>query len=228
LVSVQYHDEGLESFPQVENDKQLMDMFEKYNETKVVCIFVLYSDPTEPPPLVTEWLDTSPEKEAPDVAAVPSQSEQNQPFQSQPSSAMQPEQDPNEENYLANPLPDNEHMGVDEESLYLGNEIVVVVTVENDANDNGKDKVPEDDDEFDFETESELESDLEELAAKDREPENISNVDYDKNDPPLKVGTIYPNIAEFKAAQTKLRFSHLSTQLEKHKKLLMLLPPQLR
>jgi hypothetical protein len=177
-----------------------MDMFEKYNETKFVCIFVLYY-PTEPPPLVTEWPDTPPEKEAHDVAAVPSQSEQNQPSQSQPSSAMQPEQDPNEENYLANPLPDNEHVGVDEESLYLCNKIVAVVTIENDANDNGKDKVPEDDDEFDSETESELESDLEEeLAVKDREPENISNVDYDKNDPPMKVGTIYPNIVEFKVA----------------------------
>jgi hypothetical protein len=113
---------------------------------------------------------------------------------------MQPEQDLNEENYLANSLPDNEHVGVDEESLYLGNEIVAVVTVENDANDNDKDKVPEDDNEFDYETESELEFDLEELAVKDREPENISNVDYDKNDPPMEVGTIYPNIVEFKVA----------------------------
>jgi hypothetical protein len=62
LVTVQYHDEGLESFPQVENDKQLMNMFEKYNEIKVVCIFVLYSNPTEPPPLVTEWSNMPPNK----------------------------------------------------------------------------------------------------------------------------------------------------------------------
>jgi hypothetical protein len=117
--------------------------------------------------------------------------------------------DPNEENYLANPLPDNEHVGVDEESLYLCNKIVAVVTIENDANDNGKDKVPEDDDEFDSETESELESDLEEeLAVKDREPENISNVDYDKNDPPMEVGTIYPNIAEFKVALCQDAIKH--------------------
>jgi hypothetical protein len=36
--------------------------------------------------------------------------------------------------------------------------------------------------------------------VKDREPEHMPDVDYDKKDPPMAVGTVYSDINSFKLA----------------------------
>jgi hypothetical protein len=38
--------------------------------------------------------------------------------------------------------------------------------------------------------------------------DHTANVDYDKNDPPMAVGTIYPNMKEFKVALSQHAIKH--------------------
>jgi len=44
--------------------------------------------------------------------------------------------------------------------------------------------------------------------VKDREPEHMPDVDYDKKDPPMSVGTVYSDMDAFKIA--------LATHVVKH------------
>ena len=96
VAHIHYYDEGLKSFPEVKIDQELMSMFDKYLKRKVVIMFVVYwghSDPYEP---VTEW-DFS-------VSTQPKDSIDND--------------DADEDDYLRNPEPQNEHVGVDEKTMY--------------------------------------------------------------------------------------------------------------
>jgi hypothetical protein len=96
---VQYFDDSLQALPEVKTDQDLQLMFDKHVESKVVCIPVVYYDPyEEAPQLVTEW-PLSPLEE--------NRTQENK----------QNEED--EENCLGNPLPENEHVGVDEETIYI-------------------------------------------------------------------------------------------------------------
>lgn len=125
-----------------------------------------------------------------------------------------------EDNYLLNPLSENEHVGIDEESIYLDEQstyALVVTTVPN--NEIAASEVPisgyarEDaisgsfgssteggtsSSEEDSETSSDFQdavSDFEgkeELVGKDSLPDHVPNIDYDKEDQPMKVGSIYP------------------------------------
>uniref|UniRef100_A0A0E0AB40 Uncharacterized protein n=1 Tax=Oryza glumipatula TaxID=40148 RepID=A0A0E0AB40_9ORYZ len=84
----------LTSIPQeVNSDQELLVMFDLHNK-KVVEMFIVYSDPSEPFKPITEW--EFEEEEQPDNNI-----------------------EPNGDNYLSNPNPLNEHVGVDEENMYL-------------------------------------------------------------------------------------------------------------
>ena len=95
VAHIQYYDEGLKSFPEVQIDQELMSMFDKHLKRKVVIMFVVYrghSDPYEP---VTEWdfgVDTQPKDNIDN-------------------------DDADEDDYLRNPEPQNEYVGVDEEAI---------------------------------------------------------------------------------------------------------------
>ena len=52
---VQYYDANLDTYPQVNSDQELMDMFEKHCMSKVVLMFVVYCDPSEPYEPISEW-----------------------------------------------------------------------------------------------------------------------------------------------------------------------------
>jgi hypothetical protein len=101
VVHIQYYDEGLKSFPEVKTDQELMSMFDKHLKRKVVVMFIVYrgsSDPYEP---VTEWdfgVDTQPKDN------IDNDNIDNN--------------DADEDDYLRNPEPQNEHVGVDEETIY--------------------------------------------------------------------------------------------------------------
>lgn len=99
-VHVHYYDGFLMTFPEVKTDHDLLSMFHKHTENKVVDMAITYTDPLEPYIPITEW-------------PVVSNSKQNQPMKKKESS------EPEEDNYLANPLPENEYVDVDEESTYL-------------------------------------------------------------------------------------------------------------
>jgi hypothetical protein len=151
-----------------------------HNKEKVVDMFIIYCDPSETFEPITEW---------------------NFGGKNQPENLVVQAND----DYLINPNPTNEHVGVDEETLYLQNEPVNALTVIG-CFDRGNEKVVDDDDDVvEGDSESDLECDLDlEDDSEDVEPEQgyeeINHhpiVDYDEEDPPMKPGSTYPNMAEF-------------------------------
>ncbi|EEC84371.1 hypothetical protein OsI_30916 [Oryza sativa Indica Group] len=94
VVHVQYYDDVLKTFLEVNSDQELLVMFDLHNKKKVVEMFILYSDPSEPFKPITEW--EFEKEEQPDNNTVP-----------------------DGDNYLSNPNPLNEHAGVDEDNMYL-------------------------------------------------------------------------------------------------------------
>lgn len=98
VLHFQYYDEELKSFPEVKTDQDLMAMFERHSKKKVIIMFVVYrgsSDPYEP---VNEW-DFSDEAE--------------------PTREVNNAEEEDDDEYLRNPEPENEYVGVDEEDTYL-------------------------------------------------------------------------------------------------------------
>jgi hypothetical protein len=114
-----------------------------------------------------------------------------------------------DDSYLCNPIPENEHVGIDEEKMYLDKEPMPLNVVLFSDKEKDKNYVPEDDSEDDSENESEKESKDESEDESEDEPEveeefhevdHAPNVEYDKQDPPMTVGSTYPNMGEFKLA----------------------------
>ena len=69
-------------------------MFDLHNKKKVVEMFIVYANPSEPFKPITEW--EFEEEEQPDNNT-----------------------EPDGDNYLSNPNPLNEHVGIDDENMYL-------------------------------------------------------------------------------------------------------------
>ncbi|KAF8780776.1 hypothetical protein HU200_000716 [Digitaria exilis] len=173
VAHCQFYDDALKNFPKIKSDQDLM-----------LC------DPSEPFEPIHEW-----------PSCVPS--------------CVSRDNGETEDSYLCNPLPENEHVGVDEEVLYLEKAPVEVVAEDNDkecfghgdgegdgeggdhgeGGDDGEDDGEGGDDgdsELEIEAGSELESDPELV-------EQMENLEYDKDDPPMTVGSTYPSMAEFMA-----------------------------
>jgi hypothetical protein len=176
---VQYYDDTSKTLPEVKSDQDLLSMFEKHAQTKVVCMTIAYYNPLEEAPqLVTEW-----PSDANDVGLRGSQE-----------SKFVGVDDGEEDTYLANPLPENEHVGVDDEAIYLGKEPAHSDVIEEDSKEETSYEKEEDSDSCsDFEEE-------EDLVGKDPLPDYGVNMDYDKDNPPMKVGITYPNTEEFRLA----------------------------
>lgn len=112
-----------------------------------------------------------------------------------------------EDTYLCNPLPENEHVGIDEEIMYLEDAPVHVVVghekekdkedIHNDGN--------EDPSEVEAECGGQVEAD-EDLVG--HEAEHIRKFEYDENDPPMAVGSMSPSMAEFKVAISQHAIKH--------------------
>jgi hypothetical protein len=174
-------------------------MFDKHRQTKVVEMFISYTDPIEPFVHITEWQS--------DCTPSPSQPKNTKPMQRQPKNTKPMQQQPSNstltygDSYLKNPLPENEHVGVDEEAMYLTNEPAgaenALICVDEEQQ---HEKYPADDgsDSAKFEEEVEEIDDSEDEDVV--EPENIPNAQYDVDDPPMPVGSTYPNMEEFKLA----------------------------
>ena len=97
VAHIQYYDEALKTFPEIKSDHELMCMFSKHRKRKVIIMFITYrgcSDPFEP---VTKW-DLNND--------------------CQPKNNIELDEDA----YLRKPKPHNEHVGVDEEAMYLETE----------------------------------------------------------------------------------------------------------
>ncbi|XBI83462.1 hypothetical protein VPH35_091964 [Triticum aestivum] len=55
VAHVQYYDGDLKTCPKVNSDQDLMLMFEKHSETKVLHMIIAYCDPSEPYEPIIEW-----------------------------------------------------------------------------------------------------------------------------------------------------------------------------
>ncbi|KAM0917756.1 hypothetical protein ACQ4PT_009202 [Festuca glaucescens] len=159
---------------EIKFDQELMTMFEKHSETKFARLFIAYCDPSEPYKPITENYT--------DVHVQPN------------NKASQ-----DDDGYLRNPIPENEHVGIDEENMYAEKEPIPLNVVLFSDKKKDKDYVCEDEseDESDDDNEDEAEVDEDEEV---HEPNHAPNVEYDKEDPPMTVGSKYPNMHEFKLA----------------------------
>ncbi|KAM0915347.1 hypothetical protein ACQ4PT_010896 [Festuca glaucescens] len=131
VAHVQYYDDVLKIFPEVNSDQELMSMFEKHSQKKVVEMFIAYCDPAEPYKPITEYYS--------DVH-------------------IQPENniDQDEDSYLRNPIPENEHVGIDEENTYLEKDHMPLNVVLFSDKEKEKDYIPEDQSEDESEGEKTL------------------------------------------------------------------------
>jgi hypothetical protein len=189
VAHVQYYNHDIKAFFEVLSDQDLLCMFEKNSKTKVVDMFISYCDPSEP---------FEPIKEYDDV-------------QNQAANNGDQDKDLDKDRYLSNPLPQNEHVGVDEEVMYLGKEpieaanMTLIVHQEHDKEKGGSEDEAEDETEDEGIPDEDIPDDEELLG---HEAEHIPNMDYDKEDPPMEVGSTYPNMAEFKIALSQHAIKH--------------------
>jgi len=211
----------------VRNDQEMLAMFEKNRATRTCLLTVAYHSPGTQP-VLPDWESGSPRKsvEPPFTPSIvsPSIAEPSQPSMSQPPKPSQLE-------FLANPNPMNEHMGIDDEGLYIdlgpnhppppptssqsqGGSKEREEEIDESSDEEVADRDEEcaesgSDDETSDEEDEEVEIDEssdEEVA--DREPEQFPDVEYDKDDPPMTVGTIYPDMASFKIALASHAVKH--------------------
>ena len=149
-----------------------MAMFDKHLKRKVIIMFVVYrghSDPYEP---VTEWdfgVDTQPKDNIDN-------------------------DDANEDDYLRNLEPQNEHVGVHEETMYC--DIVApnaLQVVHSPIQKEPSYVVDDNEDDSEGGDESQDEEDI-----PCNEQNYAPNVGHDLEDPPMVVGSTYANMYTFK------------------------------
>jgi hypothetical protein len=167
----QYYDAELKTFPKVTSDQELMVMFNKHKE-KVIEMFIAYCDPSEPYKSITEWQ-----------------------FEGEAQHKDDTEQEL--DTYLMNPLLNNEHVGVDEEGMYLKEDRVLAV-----PSDKGKEKTSVSLSEDKAQSGSKQEVTENEMTKDEmkKDSNHGPHVEYDKEDSPMTAGSMYPNMAEFKLA----------------------------
>jgi hypothetical protein len=184
VVHVQYYDEAQKAFPEIKSDQDLMCMFSKHCKSKVIIMFILYRGPSDLHEPVTQW----------DFNVDDSQPENNIELE--------------EDNYLRNPAPENEHVGVDEEGMYLDNvphnAIVVVNYPIGDQNRGDEPQEEDEEDEKEEEDDNKEEDDDVEVLEEDEVPiidgNNLRNAEYDQDDPPMVVGATYSSMVVFRLA----------------------------
>uniref|UniRef100_A0A453RM32 Transposase MuDR plant domain-containing protein n=2 Tax=Aegilops tauschii subsp. strangulata TaxID=200361 RepID=A0A453RM32_AEGTS len=186
VAHVHYYDEVLKTFPEIKSDQELMYMFEKHAKSKMVQMFIVYWEPSEPYEPIIEYYS--------DVHIQPKNNV-----------------DQDDDSYLRNPIPENEHVGIDEENIYLKEEpkalnVVLLPDKEKDQ-DYVVDGESEDESEDGSEDESEDETEVEEDEEL-HEVNHAPNIEYDKDDPPMTEGFIYPNMKEFKLALSQHAIKH--------------------
>ena len=171
VAHLQYHDDVLKSFPEVKTDQDLMLMFERHMNTKVVDMFIAYCDPSEQYHPITEWdsedaylRNPQPENEH---VGVDDEGMYNEPVHGL-DLVVYSAKDKDKQYVLVED---------DEDEVESGSEL-------------GKSG---------SESESEIEE-AEDLVGDDNEKGHVLDTEYDKEDPPMTEGTTYPNMATFKLA----------------------------
>jgi len=200
-------------------DQELVQMFGKHKDTKCCLGLVVYFSPDSEPPSIPSW-DSSTEGSVqipctPSLAA-PSQIDPGQTSTSvtEPSNHCQHPnlhqtesyqfEEEGVDKYLVNPKPGNEHVGVDGEGLYIDIDMQQQPNVNRNA-DRDEDYHPGTDSESDSDCDDDYEVDD---IVEDKVPSHITEVDYDKDDPPMSVGSIYPSMSIFRLALASHAIKH--------------------
>ncbi|KAM0873465.1 hypothetical protein ACQ4PT_038055 [Festuca glaucescens] len=182
VAHAQYYDDVQKTFPEIKSDQELMSIFEKHAKTKMLQMFFAYCDPHEPYEPITEYYS--------DVHIHPNNNT---------------EQD--DDGYLCNPIPENEHIGIDEENMYLEKEPTALNVVLFSDKEKDKDYVADDESKDESDDEREDVTELEEEEEL-QEENHAPNVEYDKEDPPMTEASTYPNMDEFKLALYQHAIKH--------------------
>ncbi|KAK3137518.1 hypothetical protein QOZ80_5BG0453370 [Eleusine coracana subsp. coracana] len=210
IVKLYYYCFDTKSSIPISTDQDLVDVFAKHVDSKVICMYLSYQNPNCEAPKLFEWHDSvqvlctwslvpipSIELGTQSNYKQPTQSIDKQPIQSGDKEPTLSTEELSEDTYLLNPQPENEHIGVDEEKLYLCEPLS-----DSGANKGNANSLCDSDSDSDSESSKyeEEEEEEEEQQIKDNVPPHIPENVYDKNDPPMTVGSIYPNLKEFKLA----------------------------
>lgn len=200
------------------NDQDLVEMFAKHRAIRTCLLTVAYHSPSSEPSVIPDW-DCSKQSTVNHVQppftpsiACPSLVEATSGTLNQFAEHQSTEPYCDETEYLCNPNPMYEHVGVDDEGLYIDmgpnqpppptNPQNQGGTEEREGESSGDDDCNETD--FDYES---SEEDIDD-EIKDKEPENMPDAFYDKNDPPMTVGTVYSDMDAFKIALASHAVKH--------------------
>jgi len=217
------------------NDHDLVEMFAKNKASKCCWMSLAYYKPNTVPPVIPSWDPITEQSIEPPITpsmATPSIATPSIacPSNAPPSIAESTQTQSTacaDDDILANPNPENEHMGVDDEGLYLDlppppkpqqptppeDQIQTATTercpspkpaeseTESDSPKPAESETESDassgsDDEFD----PEMDPDEADEMVKDHEPDYMAPLEYDKRNPPMCVGSMYPDMFEFKMA----------------------------
>lgn len=135
---------------------------------------------------------TCPSLATPSQTTQPTTSHPVEPCTNEPEDHDESDDHDENDDYLANPVPENEHVGVDDELMYSSSSKTIPEEREFEA-------ILE---EMESKSGSESDTDYEEadgLIGKDPLP-TVGIISYDKENPPMTVGSLYHDIKEFKLA----------------------------
>ncbi|WVZ64844.1 hypothetical protein U9M48_014311 [Paspalum notatum var. saurae] len=145
------------------------------------------------------------------VAPGPCEVDPSQATSSQPASSKcdtKPTNEDPDDTYIVNPEPENEHLGLDEDEIFVE---VGPKAAKKDA-DLDDDYFPGTDSESDTDHDedgyNEDEESEEDEMVEDKVAPKFEDVIYDKDDPPMAVGTLYPNMHDFRVALSSHAIKH--------------------
>jgi len=177
IVRVFYFRMDTKTNIQVCSDQDLVEMFAKHKASKCCYLTFCYYSPASEPPEIPAWdVSTNQLVEAPFTPSVPCPSIAEPSLETHTQSA--------ETINMPNPNPVNEHVGINDEGLYIdiGPQYPKPANTEASPSDTCSDSEGVDESSSDEEYEIE---DIDEVV-KDREPAKKPDANYDKNnDPPI-------------------------------------------
>jgi hypothetical protein len=190
--------------------QELLEIFSKHIEKKIIRMTIKYTDPTDVVPFSECYtLENSDVLDIPCTLSMacpsfatasqsnkpicsqyfkpktsqPAEPSTHKPSTSEPST-NEPNDAPDDDENLANPEPQNEYVSVDDEGLYLAIHKRHMIEESDSASDSKSDEEYEEEDD---------------LVGKDPLP-LVPVTAYDRDDPPINVGSQYPNMEQFKLA----------------------------
>lgn len=202
IVHVFYYDD-VKKYSEVRTDQELLAMFSKHVDSKKVRMTITYTEPRDVPiaecchPEISAGLDIpcTPSLAAPSLGAASQSTEHVSSQHSKPTTSKQPvepsDEPDDDDGCLPNPKPHKEHVGVHDEGVYYA-------APKTHVEGGGLGAQSESDSESGSESDKEYEEE-DGLIGKDPVLPK-PNVAYDPNDPPMSVGSLYPNISQFRLA----------------------------